>query len=123
MEKKLRNVLVTGGAGFIGSHLIPQFLEKSHSITVMDNLSTGKLENLKGVFDHPKFAFNRGDIRDKNLPNEVFDGVDSLVHLAALCLCFFNSSLRRSETLPVQEILPSARFLLTPRKYSRRRRI
>ncbi len=116
MEKKLRNVLVTGGAGFIGSHLIPQFLEKSHSITVMDNLSTGKLENLKGVFDHPKFAFNRGDIRDKNLPNEVFDGVDSLVHLAALCLCFFNSSLRRSETLPVQEILPSARFLLTPRQ-------
>jgi UDP-glucose 4-epimerase len=84
MNKTYRKVLVTGGAGFIGSHLAPQLLEKGHSVTVLDNLSTGKLGNLNGVLDHPKFAFKRGDIREKTFPKEVFDGVDSIVHLAAL---------------------------------------
>ncbi len=84
MNKTRRNVLVTGGAGFIGSHLVPRLLELGHSVTVLDNLSNGKLENLYGVLDHPKFAFQRGDIRDKPIPNEIFDGIDSIIHLAAL---------------------------------------
>ena len=84
MSKTCSKVLVTGGAGFIGSHLVPQLLEKGYAVTVLDNLSTGKLENLKGAFDHPNFAFKRGDIRDKTIPNTVFGGVDSIVHLAAL---------------------------------------
>src|SRR5208283_239663 len=84
MNKTCRSVLVTGGAGFIGSHLVPQLLELGHSVTVLDNLSTGKLENLEGVIDHPKFMFQRGDIRDKTFLNEVFVGVDSVIHLAAL---------------------------------------
>ena len=84
MNKSCRNVLVTGGAGFIGSHLVPQLLELGHSVTVLDNLSTGKLENLNGVLDHPKFVFQRGDIIDKTLLNEVFEGIDSIIHLAAL---------------------------------------
>jgi nucleoside-diphosphate-sugar epimerase len=84
MNKTCRSVLVTGGAGFIGSHLVPQLLKEGHSVTVLDNLSAGKLENLEGVLDHPKFMFQRGDIRDKTIPNEVFDGVDSIIHLAAL---------------------------------------
>ena len=62
MNETYRNVLVTGGAGFIGSHLVPRLLELGHSITVLDNLSTGKLENLDAVLDHPKFVFQRGDI-------------------------------------------------------------
>lgn len=84
MNKTCRNVLVTGGAGFIGSHLVPQLLEKGHKVTVLDNLSTGKLENLEGVLDHPKFMFQRRDILDKTIPKEVFDGFDSIIHLAAL---------------------------------------
>jgi nucleoside-diphosphate-sugar epimerase len=84
MNKTRRSVLVTGGAGFIGSHLVPRLLELGHSVTVLDNLSNGKLENLDGVIDHPKFIFQRGDILDKTLLNEVFDGVDSVIHLAAL---------------------------------------
>ena len=84
MNKTRRSVLVTGGAGFIGSHLVPRLLELGHSVTVLDNLSTGKLENLDGVLDHPKFMFQRGDIRDKTIPHDVFDGVDSVIHLAAL---------------------------------------
>jgi len=84
MNKTCRNVLVTGGAGFIGSHLVSRLLEKGHSVTVLDNLSNGKLENLDGVLDHPKFMFQRGDIIDKTPPYEVFEGIDSIIHLAAL---------------------------------------
>jgi len=84
MNKNCRNILVTGGAGFIGSHLVPRLLELGHSVTVLDNLSTGKLENLDGVLDHPEFIFRRGDIRDKTLSLNVFGGVDSVIHLAAL---------------------------------------
>ncbi|MGD0645547.1 MAG: SDR family NAD(P)-dependent oxidoreductase [Candidatus Bathyarchaeia archaeon] len=84
MDKNCRNVLVTGGAGFIGSHLVPRLLNKGYSVTVLDNLSNGKLENLNGVLDHPKFMFQHGDILDKTFPNEVFDKADSVVHLAAL---------------------------------------
>ena len=51
MNKARRSVLVTGGAGFIGSHLVPRLLELGHSVTVLDNLSTGKLENLDGVLE------------------------------------------------------------------------
>lgn len=84
MKNICRNVLVTGGAGFLGSHLVPRLLEKSHSVTVFDNLSTGKLQNLTGVLDHPKFMFKRGDIIDKPVPKEVFDRIDTIIHLAAL---------------------------------------
>jgi UDP-glucose 4-epimerase len=84
MNKSCRRILVTGGAGFIGSHLVPRLLELGYSVTVLDNLSNGKLENLQGVLDHPKFMFRRGDILDKTLLNEVFDEVDSVTHLAAL---------------------------------------
>lgn len=84
MNKTAEKVLVTGGAGFVGSHLVPLLLRLGYSVAVLDNLSTGKLENLKGVLDHPKFMFQRGDINDKTVPNGVFDGIDSIVHLAAL---------------------------------------
>jgi UDP-glucose 4-epimerase len=84
MNKTGKKILVTGGAGFIGSHLVPRLLELGYSVTVLDNLSNGKLENLKGVLDHSKFVFKHGDIRDKTVPNEVFDGVDSIIHLAAM---------------------------------------
>ena len=84
MKKTCRNVLVTGGAGFIGSHLVPQLLEKGYSVTVLDNLSNSRIENLTGVLDHTKFEFHRGDILDKTFLNEVLDGQDSIIHLAAL---------------------------------------
>ena len=84
MNKIGRRVLVTGGAGFIGSHVVPRLLELGHHVTVLDNLSSGKLENLKGSLDHPKFLFYRGDIIDKDVLNEAFDDVDSVIHLAAL---------------------------------------
>ncbi len=84
MNENNVKVLVTGGAGFIGSHLVPQLLELGYSVTVLDNLSTGKLENLNGVLDNPKFIFQRGDIRDNAISNEAFRGINSVIHLAAL---------------------------------------
>jgi len=61
----MKKVLVTGGAGFIGSNLVPRLIEKGHSVIVLDNLSSGKLENLSGVRNNPNFRFIQGDIRDK----------------------------------------------------------
>jgi UDP-glucose 4-epimerase len=84
MKQTCRNILVTGGAGFIGSHLIPKLIELGHSVTVLDNLSTGKLENLNELLDNPKFKFKHGDIRDEIIPKEVFAKIDSMIHLAAL---------------------------------------
>jgi nucleoside-diphosphate-sugar epimerase len=84
MNENNGKILVTGGAGFIGSHLVPRLLDLGYSVTVLDNLSNGKMENLNGALDHPKFIFQRGDIRNKTLSNEVFRGIDSVIHLAAL---------------------------------------
>ena len=84
MNETKRSILVTGGAGFLGSHLVPQLLKLGHSVTVLDNLSNGKLENLYGFLDHPNFVFQRGDLLDKNMPDQVFNGIDFVIHLAAL---------------------------------------
>jgi nucleoside-diphosphate-sugar epimerase len=77
-------ILVTGGAGFIGSHLVPLLLEKGYSVTVFDNLSTGKKGNLYAVLRHPNFGFVRGDIRKPAELREAMKDVDVVVHLAAL---------------------------------------
>ncbi|NQV32679.1 MAG: SDR family NAD(P)-dependent oxidoreductase [Phycisphaeraceae bacterium] len=77
------NVLVTGGAGFIGSHLVGQLLENGHAVWVIDNLSTGSLENLKEYQSMGKFTFIRGDIRDAELVQLVIKDVDHVYHLAA----------------------------------------
>ena len=81
---KNRKVLVTGGAGFIGSHLIPQLLSRRYSVTAMDNLSSGKIENLNEVQADPRFQFVKGDICDKQALRKAIHGVDAVVHLAAL---------------------------------------
>ena len=57
-------VLVTGGAGFIGSHIVEKFVEKGHEVVVVDNLSSGTLDNIKGLSN---VKFYKQDIRDKNL--------------------------------------------------------
>jgi UDP-glucose 4-epimerase len=74
-------VLITGGAGFIGSHLAEHLLAAGNDVRVLDNLSTGKRENLPA---HPQLEFVQGDIRDKRLVSESAHGMDAIVHLAAV---------------------------------------
>ena len=75
------NILVTGGAGFIGSHLVEKLLEKKHKVTVIDNLSTGRLENLKPFLN--KIKFYKKDISKSNV-SYIFKSIDIVYHLAAL---------------------------------------
>jgi UDP-glucose 4-epimerase len=77
------NMLVTGGAGFIGSHLVGQLLAKGHAVWVIDNLSTGSLENLREYRGQSKLTFIRGDIRDGELVQLVIKDVAQVYHLAA----------------------------------------
>ena len=76
-------VLVTGGAGFIGSVLVPMLLEASHHVTVVDVLRSGG-QGLLGCFHDPRFQFVRGDIRDRAAMAALVRDVDAVVHLAAI---------------------------------------
>jgi UDP-glucose 4-epimerase len=84
MTQIIKKVLVTGGAGFIGSHLIPNLLKKGYSVVALDNLLTGKLENLKINRSNTRFSFIQSDIRDTQALSNAFFGVDAVIHLAAL---------------------------------------
>jgi len=76
--------LVTGGAGFIGSHLTDLLLSKGHSVTVLDNLCGGWMKNLSQAQKSPHFKFVHADIRDPKTLEGHFEGVDWVFHLAAL---------------------------------------
>lgn len=75
-------ILVTGGAGFIGSHIVEKLVKENHEVRVLDNLSTGNKENLKGVMD--KIEFIEGDIRDKKMCLKATEGRQVVSHQAAL---------------------------------------
>jgi UDP-glucose 4-epimerase len=75
--------LVTGGAGFIGSHLTQQLLDAGHEVTVLDNLSTGNARNLKLFEERPGFRFQAGSITDQVLLSDVMTGQEVVFHLAA----------------------------------------
>jgi nucleoside-diphosphate-sugar epimerase len=83
MNHKSESVLITGGAGFIGSNVVPKLLDKDYRVVVLDNLSAGRIENLKRVETHPNFAFKKGDIRNRSAIRKVMENVDVVVHLAA----------------------------------------
>src|SRR5713101_3054759 len=94
----MRTVLVTGGAGFIGSHLVERLLEGGAAVRILDNLSTGSLRNLQGVVDRLRAPGDSpggdrrsgqleviiGDVRDRELVRTATRNVDAVFHLAAL---------------------------------------
>ena len=75
--------LVTGGAGFIGSHLTESLLAAGHDVVVLDDLSTGRKNNLEAVADHPRLRIMLGSITDQRLLMEAVRGTDVIFHLAA----------------------------------------
>jgi len=79
-------ILVTGGAGFIGSNLVEHLLAKETvtGVTVLDNLATGSLKNLEAFREHPKLRFVEGDIRDYSACLQACSGIDLVSHQAAL---------------------------------------
>ena len=81
MEK---TILITGGAGFIGSNLTEYFLAKGYKVVVLDNFATGHRHNLAAVAAHPEFKLIEGDIRNINDCVVAVDGVDYVLHQAAL---------------------------------------
>ena len=74
--------LVTGGAGFIGSHLVEELLKRGESVRVFDNLSTGRRQNLAPFLSHIEFI--EGDIRDPSAVQRAIHGVSFVLHQAAL---------------------------------------
>lgn len=77
-----KKIIVTGGAGFIGSHIVEALVEKGAKVTVIDNLSTGKKDNLALIKD--RITFIEGDITDINTLTQVFAGAYAVVHHAAV---------------------------------------
>lgn len=77
-------ILVTGGAGFIGSNLTDALLARGNKVTVLDNFSTGKRENLAHLAGNPAFTLIEGDIRDPDTCRKAVAGMDFVLHEAAL---------------------------------------
>ena len=75
--------LVTGGAGFIGSNLCEAILKLGCRVRCLDDLSTGKLENVELFLDHPNYSFLKGDVKDLNTCMAACEGVDYVLHQAA----------------------------------------
>lgn len=76
-------ILVTGGAGFIGSHLAEKLLESGHEVFIIDNLWTGKLDNLSKIQNHKRLHLVVNTILDESVMNELIFKVDHVYHLAA----------------------------------------
>lgn len=76
-------VLVTGGAGYVGSMVVPMLLQKGHKVRAVDWLAHGG-DPLLPVWSDPNFEFVKGDLRDSNIVAKAVDGVDAVVHLAAI---------------------------------------
>lgn len=76
--------IVTGGAGFIGSHLTELLLREGHHVIVIDNLCGGRVKNLQNVENHPNLRFEQVDIRNREALLPLFHGVDWVFHLAGL---------------------------------------
>jgi UDP-N-acetylglucosamine/UDP-N-acetylgalactosamine 4-epimerase len=81
---KNKKVLVTGGAGFIGSNLVEALLNLGAVVTVFDNLETGKLSNLIEFESNPNFTFIQGDLRNEEDCQKAVKGIDVISHQAAL---------------------------------------
>lgn len=80
----MKHILITGGAGFIGSNLVEHFISKGYKITCLDNFSTGHFHNIEPFLSHPNFTLIEGDIRNFETCQKAAQNVDYILHQAAL---------------------------------------
>src|SRR6201997_2118264 len=76
-------VLITGGAGFIGSHLADAYLHRGDEVFIIDDLSTGSIENIRHLKDHPRFHYTIENVHNQPVAAELVDQCDAIFHLAA----------------------------------------
>jgi UDP-glucose 4-epimerase len=88
------HILVTGGAGFIGSHLVNRLVRDGYRVRVVDNLSSGRLENIKHHLESNSVELIIGDLKDPQIALRAVEGVDTVFHFAA------NPEVRVSTTNP-----------------------
>jgi UDP-glucose 4-epimerase len=93
----MRNILVTGAAGFIGSHLTEFIIQKGNRVIGLDNLSYGALQNLSSMLGHSEFEFIQGDVRDFELLLGLGSQVDAIIHLAAYKIPRYGNALATLE--------------------------
>lgn len=87
--------LVTGGAGFIGSHLVDKLMTKGEKVRVIDNLASGSMMNLETWMSNPRFEFIEGDLMDPEKLSQALHGAETVFHLAA------NPEVRSSKASPL----------------------
>lgn len=83
MNLKGKKILVTGGASFIGSNMVKGLLDRGAKVFVIDDLSTGKLENIQEYVDNDQIYFTQGDLREPGVTRKVVEGMEVVIHLAA----------------------------------------
>lgn len=98
----MSNILVTGGTGFIGSHLVKELVKQGHQIIIIDNLFRSTTQPLQHLIDSNQLKFIEGDIRNEALVDQAMDGVDYVFHLAAVCINY--SSQYPKESLDINLI-------------------
>lgn len=76
-------ILVTGGAGFIGSHLVDCLMQKGNRVTIFDNMSSGKIEFIKHHLENPDFTLIKGDLLDQDAIDRACEDIDLIFHVAA----------------------------------------
>lgn len=80
----MKHILITGGAGFIGSNLTEYLLAKDYKVTCLDNFATGHRHNIEPFLTHPNYTLIEGDIRDFATCQKAVENVDYVLHQAAL---------------------------------------
>jgi len=76
-------ILITGGAGFIGSHLSDAYIDRGDEVFVLDDLSTGSIRNIQHLRDHPRFHYTIDSVHSSRVVAELVDECDVVFHLAA----------------------------------------
>ena len=116
MTKKKQTILITGGAGYIGSHAVKLFLEKGHKVIVFDNLSRGWREPMEILKKIGPLEFIKGDLREKKDVEKVFKGrkIAAVLHFAALCSV--NESMEQPELYFENNVLGSLNLFEAMRK-------